>query len=61
VQPRMDEESSILRESYACFQITVENRDYHHLSQCEIDGFGVASRRLSLIYFPTRCPPSSKR
>ena len=26
VQPRMDEESATLRGSYACFQITVENR-----------------------------------
>ena len=26
VQPRMDEESATLRASYACFQITVENK-----------------------------------
>jgi hypothetical protein len=34
----MDEESAILREPYAFFQITVENRDYHYLSQTEIAG-----------------------
>jgi len=34
----MDEESGILRASYARFQITVDNRDYHYLSQLEIAG-----------------------
>ena len=34
----MDEESGILRASYARVRITVENRDYHHLSQSEIAG-----------------------
>jgi len=33
----MDKESATLCESYACFQITVENRDYHHLSQNETE------------------------
>jgi len=32
----MDEESVIARASYPCFQITVENRDYHNLPQNEI-------------------------
>jgi hypothetical protein len=31
----IDEESVTGRASYPCFQITVENRDYHHLSQNE--------------------------
>jgi hypothetical protein len=34
----MDEESATSRASYACFQIGVENRDYHYLSQSEIAG-----------------------
>jgi hypothetical protein len=29
VRPRMDEESGTLSASYARFQISVENRDYH--------------------------------
>jgi hypothetical protein len=29
-------ESVTLRASYACFQIGVDNRDYHYLSQPEI-------------------------
>jgi hypothetical protein len=43
----MDKESATLCESYACFQITVENRDYHHLSQTEIAGGKRISRHLS--------------
>ena len=43
----MDEESATLRESYACFQISVENRDYHQLSHSEIGGAKGISRHLS--------------
>jgi hypothetical protein len=32
---------------YACIQITVENRDYHYLSQSEIAGAKRISRQLS--------------
>jgi hypothetical protein len=31
----------------ACFQIDVENRDYHHLSRFEIDGAKRISQHLS--------------
>src|SRR5258708_4014692 len=44
--PRMDEEVT-LRASYACFQIGVDNRDYHYLSQVEIDGAKRISQHLS--------------
>src|ERR1700721_135235 len=35
------------RASYACVQIGVENRDYHHLSHSEIAGDKRISRHLS--------------
>jgi hypothetical protein len=43
----MDNESVTLRESYACFQITVENRDYHYLSRFEIASDKRISQHLS--------------
>jgi hypothetical protein len=43
----MDNESGTLRESYACFQIGVENRDSHHVSQSEIAGAKRISQHLS--------------
>jgi hypothetical protein len=42
----MDEESGILRESYACTRISVENRDYHQLSHFEIGGDKRISRSI---------------
>ena len=43
----MDGNSVTFRASYARFQITVENRDYHQLSQSEIDGGKGISQPLS--------------
>src|SRR6202021_3412383 len=50
----MDEDSGTLRASYAGFQISVENRDFHHLSQSEIAGAKRISRHLSRRN--TSCP-----
>jgi hypothetical protein len=46
-RPRMDKESVTSHAYYACCPITVENRDYHHLSQTEIGGGKRISRYLS--------------
>ena len=48
----MDEGSVTLRASYARVQITVENRDYHHLSRFEIGGGKRISRLLSGLERP---------
>jgi hypothetical protein len=37
----------MINQKLASFQITVENRDYHHLSQSEIGGGKRISRHLS--------------
>src|ERR1700757_3515559 len=52
----MDEESATLRASYACFQITVEKRDSHHLSQSATIETNGANRFIQIPVESDRSP-----